>query len=303
MNDSELIRRVDRIKVWQQHGKRAPHKPLLLLYALGRVQSKSERLVAYPEVERVLHNLLEQFGPSRKNHHPDQPFKRLPRDNLWVLQGPDELASRPPDSLRSAELKKHGVAGGFPQEIYDLLKSRPDLVETIASNLLYSHFPKSYHEDIRRTVGLQTEEIGRDLERNTVSAQRNVRDPRFRENVLRAYGRECCVCGFNLRLENALFDLEAAHIKWHSEGGPDQIENGLALCGFHHKAFDYGAWGLQGSDYSIQVSTELNGSSPAIDLLLNFEGEGLRLPRVSSNYPNPEYVEWHRREVFRDASP
>ena len=37
---------------------------------------------------------------------------------------------------------------------------------------------------------------------------------------------------------------EAAHIQWHSHGGPDQVANGLALCTFHHGAFDRGAIGL-----------------------------------------------------------
>ena len=37
MKDAEILARVDRLRVWQQHGERAPHKPLLLLLALGRL--------------------------------------------------------------------------------------------------------------------------------------------------------------------------------------------------------------------------------------------------------------------------
>lgn len=296
MNDKELLNRVANIKVWQQFGERAPHKPLLLLFALGRVRNQSQRMVPYSEVESALRTLLEQFGPPRKSFHPDQPFKRLPGDNLWELQLPAELKGRPSNSLKLNELRKFNVAGGFPPEIYHYLKERDELVETIASRLLTLNFPPTYHEEIRRIVGLDL-----DLEDETIAAKKNVRDPQFRENVLRAYGRECCVCGSNLRLDNSLFDLEAAHIKWHSHGGPDEISNGLALCGFHHKAFDRGAWGLQESDYSIQVSSELNGSSQAMEMLLNFEGRNLRLPRKSTLYPDTEFIQWHRREVFRNA--
>lgn len=294
MNDQELLELVANIRVWQQYDQRAPHKPLLILCALGRLRQRSNRLVAYSDIEHTLTELLELFGPPRRSHHPDQPFKRLPGDNLWELQFPAELEGRPSTSLNLTELRKFNVAGGFPQEIYDYLSNRNDLVETIASKLLATNFPSTYHDEIRRMVGLDTEEA-------TVATKKNVRDPQFRENVLRAYGRECCVCGSNLRLDNSLFDLEAAHIMWHSHGGPDKVNNGLALCGFHHKAFDRGAWGLQPSDYSIQVSSELNGSSQAMDMLLNFEGENLRLPRKSSFHPDSEFIQWHRREVFRDA--
>lgn len=294
MNDQELLQRVASIRVWQQYDQRAPHKPLLILCALGRIRRRSNRMVAYSDIEPTLTELLEQFGPPRKSQHPDQPFKRLPGDNLWELQFPAELEGRPFASLNLTELRKFNVAGGFPQEIYDHLSSRVDLIETIASSLLTANFPTTYHDEIRRIVGL-------DVEKETVATKKNVRDPQFRENVLRAYGRECCVCGSNLRLDNSLFDLEAAHIMWHSHGGPDKVSNGLALCGFHHKAFDRGAWGVDESDYSIEVSSELNGSSQAMEMLLNFEGMNLRLPRKSALYPNTEFIQWHRREVFRDA--
>ncbi|MCY3884469.1 MAG: HNH endonuclease [Gammaproteobacteria bacterium] len=293
MNDQELLDRVENIKVWQQYDVRAPHKPLLLLYALGRVQSGMDRLVAYSEVEPMLQDLLEQFGPPRKSYHPDQPFKRLPRDKLWELEYPMELVGRPSDSLKPAEMRNLEVSGGFPREIHDYLATRTELVHTLATKLLSENFPVTYHDEIRRILGL-------DARKEVSTTKKHARDPLFRENVLRAYGRECCVCGSNLRLDNALFDLEAAHIMWHSHGGPDQIQNGLALCGFHHKAFDRGAWGLSDSDYAIQVSSELNGSSRAMDLLLNFEGENLQLPRKSSHYPNTEFVRWHRKEVFRN---
>lgn len=56
--------------------------------------------------------------------------------------------------------------------------------------------------------------------------------------------------------------LEAAHIKWRDHGGPgryiDQENNGIALCGLHHKLFDYGAFTL--SDHlEILVPDRANG--------------------------------------------
>ena len=62
----------------------------------------------------------------------------------------------------------------------------------------------------------------------------------FRAAVLEAYLAECCVCGFSLRLVDGLIGVDAAHIQWHSHGGPDEVPNGLALCALH-RLLDHGA--------------------------------------------------------------
>ena len=67
------------LQVWKRHGVRAPHKPLLLLLALGRVMNNEERLVSYPEIEGRMKELLRRFGPPRHSYHPEFPFSRLPR--------------------------------------------------------------------------------------------------------------------------------------------------------------------------------------------------------------------------------
>jgi hypothetical protein len=59
--------------------------------------------------------------------------------------------------------------------------------------------------------------------------------------LLEAYLAECCVCGFSLRLVDGLIGVDAAHIQWHSHGGPDEVPNGPALCALHHRLLDHGA--------------------------------------------------------------
>ncbi|WP_419163493.1 HNH endonuclease [Candidatus Palauibacter sp.] len=80
--------------------------------------------------------------------------------------------------------------------------------------------------------------------------------------------------------------MEAAHIQWHSHEGPDEVANGLALCLLHHKALDRGALGLG----------ETTGS------LVDFSGQRIRRPRTRTLQPAPEYVDWHRKEVFRSRT-
>ena len=59
----------------------APHKPLLVLYALGRWQA-GQKDVAFRQAETDLTALLREFGPPRKSDHPEQPFWRLQRDGV-----------------------------------------------------------------------------------------------------------------------------------------------------------------------------------------------------------------------------
>ncbi len=45
-----------------------------------------------------------------------------------------------------------------------------------------------------------------------------------------------------------------AHVRWHSQHGPDDLANALALCALHHALFDLGVLGITG-DRRIRVST------------------------------------------------
>ena len=71
-------------------------------------------------------------------------------------------------------------------------------------------------------------------------AKRHKRDPKFSSLVLYAYQHQCTVCGYASRLGDKHIGLEAAHIKWHSASGGNDIRNGLSLCATDHKLYDYG---------------------------------------------------------------
>ena len=57
--------------------------------------------------------------------------------------------------------------------------------------------------------------------------------PEFRNNLLDAYGKACCVTGCKV-----IELLEAAHIDPHSEGGNYSLQNGLLLRSDIHTLFD-----------------------------------------------------------------
>ena len=308
VNRSKFLQKLGQVKFWRTRGQRAPHKPLLVLLALGRVARGEERLARYEQdIERLLTDLLGRFGPPRKKIHPEYPFGRLKNDGLWEIPGGESLPTTEKGDLHRSGLIKHAVTGGFPEPIYELLLSDSGLVQQAAQALLYEHFPYSLHDDIRTAAGFPAEFLvqespGLPYGLAVPRSPARPRDRNFRHAVLRAYECRCAACGFDLRLEDELLGLEAAHIKWHSAGGPSKVPNGLALCSIHHKALDRGALGLApvAGGFKVLISAKVYGESDATRWFWDCHNAPLRSPRSSEFKPKAEFVKWHTREVFRD---
>jgi putative restriction endonuclease len=62
------------------------------------------------------------------------------------------------------------------------------------------------------------------------------------------------MCGFDGAFGRYPVGIEAAHVRWHSQQGPDELANALALCALHHTLFDLGVLGIT-EDQRIRVST------------------------------------------------
>ena len=156
MTPEELKQHFRQITVWKRGEQRAPHKPLLLMYALGRCMNDGERLLSYSEIDRELRPLLIEYGPERKSCHTEYPFQRLTNDGIWELQNVDRLQLRASNSdVRKSELLKHNVAGGFTPEVFETLRSHPALVSELALEILNQHFPQTFYADLLDAVGLE----------------------------------------------------------------------------------------------------------------------------------------------------
>ena len=67
MDRKSVIQKFKTLNLWQRGGKRAPHKPLLVLYTIGKLLQGENRLLPYSEIDENLGNLLREFGPKRAN--------------------------------------------------------------------------------------------------------------------------------------------------------------------------------------------------------------------------------------------
>jgi putative restriction endonuclease len=291
MNREQILNLFEQINVWKRGDQRAPHKPLLLLLALGRLERDDSRLVSFEEVDEKLRPLLLEFGPPRQSYHPEYPFWRLQNDGLWELTHAADLELRRGGTdAKKSELLEHDVSGGLVMPVYRALQEDPDLLNDVIDLLLERNFPSSLHADICNAVGLERVRY--------VVSKRLQRDPGFRVRVLTAYSYRCAICGFDMRLGQQSVGLEAAHIKWHQAGGPDTVANGLSLCVLHHKLFDLGAFTLS-DERQILVSDLVHGYHGADEWAIRYHGRLLPTPQNPHDWPAIPFAHWHRREVFK----
>lgn len=291
------VEQVRGIRTWVRDGQRAPHKPLLLLWMLGRVQAGRTGPVTFADLEVPVRGLLRDFGPPRTSYHPEFPFHHLTSDGLWTITDATGADARPLDTS-VAKLRAAGAMGRLEPTFEDALVADPDLLVTVAHTLLDANFPASLHDDLAARTGLALESdtpipiAGRDHGRAR-------RDPAFRSAVLVAYEYRCAMCGFDGWLGGEAVGLEAAHVRWWNIGGPSTVDNGLALCALHHRLLDRGVLGL-GEDGTVMVSQHFVGrTTSARTQVLQLAGAPLLPPQPGTAPVAGHHRGWHTAQVFR----
>jgi putative restriction endonuclease len=272
-------------KQWKRGNQRAPHKPLLFLYALGQWQQGVKEL-HWNTTAPVLTQLLHQFGSNASKQSPENPWGRLVSDGFWTLQPAAKLIN---GNFHAREFERLNSTGSLSNEVQRELQNNPELLITWVWEILNEQFPSSLHADLLSACGLE-------MEPTTVAKQKRKRDPNFAQSVLANYQYQCAVCGYNLQLNRQSIGLEAAHIQWHAYDGPDNVTNGLALCALHHKLFDFGAFALT-DDLNIIVSPKLHGSHS--QTLANHHNQALFRNNIQFEEPSKEHVQWQRSQVFK----
>jgi len=278
-------------------GERYPHKPLLLLWLLGRMQQRGSTACTYEEAEKPVSQLLDDFGPPSSNRYrAAMPFVHL-ESALWEVEGDDGM---PLKDTRSS-LCRAQARGKLRPEVEDLLRKDPTLIAESARLLIDVNFTATYLDPICVEVGLDLEaaENAAWQQRKPARARRR---PGFRTEVLHGWRNRCAMCGYDGAMGLAPAGLDAAHGFWHSQGGPDDADNGLALCSLHHALFDLGALGLT-DDLNVQVSPHnISRSEQGDRLVYSLDGRALLEPAPRHPGPSAQHVEWHSRQVFKSSA-
>lgn len=297
MRDDEVLRRLTSVRQFQQAGRRAPHKPLLILLALGRIATTGSSRLDWTEVERDLAQLVTEFGRPNGPQGAQAaayPFTRLRADGVWTL-------SRDVSDDRLGDLREGPIHGQLDDSLERALRDDPALLQQAAVQVTLGQFPATMAADILQAVGLDPENPaagpGQPQSLATTNGADRQRSAKWRTAILLAWDSSCAFCGYDGMLGGSPVGLEAAHVRWFNFNGPNTPDNGLALCSLHHKLLDRGALGFITPD-TIAVSATFTARGPVARSIYDLHRQRLR-PRPGTSMPANEHVHWHRNEVFR----
>jgi putative restriction endonuclease len=277
---------------YQHNGKRVPHKPLLMLLALGRLAETGSSELPWSDAEERLADLIAEFGPSTRTSRRQSaayPFTRLRTDGVWQLS-----RDVPMDNL--GPLDAAPITGRLESSLERAL-TRPGQIEEAARFLVDAQFPRTVAPDVLIAVGLDPDQVFGIASAPTPDVERRRRSSWWPRAILEAWDRQCAFCGYDGQLGSSSVGLEAAHIRWFNLGGPDELNNGMALCSLHHKLFDRGVLGLD-QEYRILVSGAFSARTEAAKRIYDLQSRPLQ-PRRGTALPAVEHVAWHGTEVFR----
>lgn len=276
------------IRQYQASGQRAPHKPLLIVLALEQFDRTGSSELPWTIVEDRLGKLLDEFGVPKKGVQlPAYPFTRLRADGIW------QLSADVPDDLITP-LREHAVTGRFIDAVEAELRREPAQIPGLARAVVEAQFTSSIADDVLAAIGFDPESCRDGVRPDAASVRR--RSASWREQIMLAWNRSCAFCGFDGVMGGAPVGIEAAHVRWFNFDGPDELDNGLALCSLHHKLFDRGALGL--SNGRIVVSTFFTSNTEAGRRTYDLHNAELRV-RPGTQLPAASHIEWHTSQVFK----
>jgi putative restriction endonuclease len=294
VREDDLLRHLVGLRRANVGGVRAPHKPLLLLWLFGRFAATGAGAVSYAEAEEPVSRLINEFGPpmasqSAARRRAAMPFVHLERE-LWELTDGSGVEIGPDAGERGGWLVEVRAMGRLRPEVERLIAVPATLAKAVRL-LLERHFTPALADLICTAVGL-------DLSAPEAAPPKARRRAGFAERVLRAYAYTCAMCGFDGALGRNPVGLQAAHVRWHSQQGPDEIDNAVALCVLHHALFDLGALGLT-PDHRIRVSGLYVARSDAGRAVHGLAGRPLSAPQPGRPRIDVSYVDWHIKQVFK----
>jgi putative restriction endonuclease len=124
-----------------------------------------------------------------------------------------------------------------------------------------------------------------------ILVNRKIRDASFRGHVCDAYKHTCAITRLRIIDGGGKSEAQAAHIWSVAQGGPDVVQNGVALSATVHWLFDRYLISLT-DDYRILVSH--NKVPSELRSLFAKQMDRIHLPADKRLWPHPAYIARHR---------
>ena len=297
---------------------KAPHKPILLLsiiqlIANGKLQSNriyitGDLVIAF---KSNWNKLVET------NHIPNfsLPFFYLNSEPFWRLVY-NGLFDNKEKISSLGKLKNKISFAEIDKDLFELLLN-PIIKIELENVLLNAYFPntktnyrfgmvKKYDiesvikdqilNDTKEEYQTLMSHFAEDLTENEFEEERFIRGSIFKKEVPRIYRNQCCISGMRIESTTNAQMIDACHIVPFSISNDDTVSNGISLSPNLHRAYDRGLITIN-EDYIVRISPVVKENETPFSIS-QFSGRRIILPENVKEYPSPENLMWHKKEVF-----
>jgi putative restriction endonuclease len=302
---------------------KAPHKPILLLSALQLIQKGDiQTNKIYITAELVIAFKSNWNRLVNTNHTPNfaLPFFHLNSEPFWRLvffngmsNGQERIKS-----IGSFKSLKNNIAfAEIDRDLFNLLLN-PVARAVIENTLLDNYFSltkgnyksdgASGKYDIERTIedqilndtkeeyqSLMNDNFHR-LSEDEIEEERFIRGSIFKREIPKIYQNQCCISGMRIESSTNAQMIDACHIIPFSSSNDDTVSNGISLSPNLHRAYDRGLITIN-EDYIVRISPTIKENDSPFSIS-QFAGRRIILPINNKDYPSPENLIWHKKEVF-----
>ena len=310
-------------KLRRAHNKtigKAPHKPVLLLSIAQLIRNNiiiSNKIFITPELVLAFKSNWNNLVETKHTSNFSLPFFHLKSEPFWNLVSKPglQLTVTKSKSIKSFKNLNDTIAfAEIDKELFQLLKDNGTGV--ILEQFLLTHFfgtndtfnllPKTsqlqldiendiLNED-KEVYKAKIKELRTTLDDDNFQEEIFVRGGIFKKTIPKIYHHQCCISGMKVESTSNAQMVDACHIIPFSISQDDTIPNGISLSPNLHRAYDRGLITIN-KDYIVRISPTVSDNN-SVYSISQFNGKQITLPNNPQNYPSPESLIWHTKEVY-----
>ncbi len=298
---------------------KAPHKPILLLSIIQLIH-KGEIQVnkVFITGELVIAFKSNWSRLVETNHTPNfsLPFFYLNSEPFWRLVYINGLSDKKEKISSLGKLKSKIAFAEIDKDLFELLLN-PITRTELENTILDSYFPNTRANyqfgivdrydleniikeqilnDTKEEYQTLMNELTVELTDNEIEEERYVRGSVFKREIPKIYQNQCCISGMRIEATTNAQMIDACHIVPFSISNDDTVSNGISLSPNLHRAYDRGLITIN-EDYIVRISPVVKENETPFSIS-QFAGRRIILPENNKDYPSPENLMWHKKEVF-----
>ena len=297
---------------------KAPHKPILLLSIIQLIHKGeilSNRIYITGELVIAFKSNWNKLVTTKHIPNFSLPFFYLKSEPFWRLvyqrnfDHTEQISSL-------GRLKSRIAFAEIDKDLFELLMIPIPRAE-IENVLLDTYFPSTKvnyqfgvvnNYDVEKVIKEQilndTKEeyqtlmnlITEELTENEFEEERFIRGSIFKREVPKIYLNQCCISGMRIESNTNAQMIDACHIVPFSVSNDDTVSNGISLSPNLHRAYDRGLITIN-ENYIVRVSPVIRENEKPFSIS-QFAGRRIILPENNKDYPSPENLIWHQKEVY-----